>query len=88
VGYRSLEDLLQSVGNPVKVLRNSETGPYVYPVVPSEFSHRFCLVETMAKTIVEAVATEPRVMWASVRVGKTKALKQARSVNAMIDWTR
>jgi syringate O-demethylase len=39
VGYQSLEDLLQAAGNPVKLLRNSQTGPYVYPVVPSEFSN-------------------------------------------------
>src|SRR5690348_11147477 len=39
VSYKSLEDLLQSVGNPVTLLRNSQTGPYVYPVVPSEFSN-------------------------------------------------
>jgi vanillate/3-O-methylgallate O-demethylase len=35
----SLEDLLKSVGNPVKMLRNSQLGAYVYPVVPSEFSN-------------------------------------------------
>ncbi len=39
VGHKSLEDLLQATGNPVKLLRNSQTGPYVYPVVPSEFSN-------------------------------------------------
>ena len=36
---KSLEDLLQEVGNPVKLLRNSQTGPYVYPVVASEYSN-------------------------------------------------
>ena len=36
---KSLEDLLQSAGNPVDLLRNSQTGPYVYPVVPPEFSN-------------------------------------------------
>ncbi len=36
---RSLEDLLASAGNPVKLLRNSQTGPYVYPVVPPEYSN-------------------------------------------------
>lgn len=36
---RSLEDLLQSVANPVDLLRNSQTGAYVYPVVPPEFSN-------------------------------------------------
>jgi glycine cleavage system aminomethyltransferase T len=39
VGHKTLEDLLQATGNPVKLLRNSQTGPYVYPVVPSEFSN-------------------------------------------------
>jgi syringate O-demethylase len=39
VSHKSLEELLQAVGNPVKLLRNSQTGPYVYPVVPSEFSN-------------------------------------------------
>jgi glycine cleavage system aminomethyltransferase T len=39
VSHRSLEDLLAAVGNPVKLLRNSQTGPYVYPVVPPEYSN-------------------------------------------------
>lgn len=36
---KSLEDLLQATGNPVTLLRNSQTGPYVYPVVPPEYSN-------------------------------------------------
>jgi glycine cleavage system aminomethyltransferase T len=39
VSYQSLEALLEAVGNPVTLLRNSQTGPYVYPVVPAEFSN-------------------------------------------------
>ena len=39
MSHQSLEDLLQSVGNPVKLLRESQTGPYIYPVVPSEYSN-------------------------------------------------
>ena len=35
----SLEDAIAAAGNPVKMLRNSPLGPYVYPVVPSEFSN-------------------------------------------------
>jgi vanillate/3-O-methylgallate O-demethylase len=35
----SLETLLASAGNPVTMLRNSQLGAYVYPVVPSEFSN-------------------------------------------------
>ena len=36
---QSLENLLQTAGNPVKMLRNSQLGAYVYPVVPSEYSN-------------------------------------------------
>jgi vanillate/3-O-methylgallate O-demethylase len=36
---RSLEDLLQTVKNPVDMLRNSQIGAYVYPVVPAEYSN-------------------------------------------------
>jgi vanillate/3-O-methylgallate O-demethylase len=36
---KSLEDKLQSSGNPVTMLRNSQIGAYVYPVVPSEYSN-------------------------------------------------
>ncbi len=39
MSYKSLEQLLQEVGNPVTLLRNSQTGPYVYPVVPPEYSN-------------------------------------------------
>ena len=36
---KSLEDLLQTIGNPVTMLRNSRIGAYVYPVVPAEYSN-------------------------------------------------
>lgn len=35
----NLEQLLRTAGNPVKLLRNSQIGSYIYPVVPSEFSN-------------------------------------------------
>jgi syringate O-demethylase len=35
----NLESLLRASGNAVKLLRNSQSGPYVYPVVPAEFSN-------------------------------------------------
>ncbi|MEE8406257.1 MAG: aminomethyl transferase family protein, partial [Acidimicrobiia bacterium] len=35
----SLEDVLQSAGNTVDMLRNSQIGAYVYPVVAPEFSN-------------------------------------------------
>ena len=34
---KSLEDVLKSAGNPVHMLRNSQIGAYVYPVVAPEF---------------------------------------------------
>src|SRR6476619_6528015 len=36
---QSLEDLLQKSGNPANMLRNSQIGAYVYPVVPAEYSN-------------------------------------------------
>jgi len=39
MSYRSLEEVLQTVGSPVSLLRNSQIGPYAFPVVRSEFSN-------------------------------------------------
>jgi len=39
MNYKNLEDLLQASDNPVSLLRNSQIGAYVYPVVPGEFSN-------------------------------------------------
>ncbi len=36
---KNLEEVLRAAGNPVELLRNSQIGAYVYPVVPSEFSN-------------------------------------------------
>nr|MBP6853617.1 hypothetical protein [Rhodoferax sp.] len=36
---RSLEDALSAAANPVHMLRQSQIGAYVYPVVPSEFTN-------------------------------------------------
>src|SRR6202162_2375672 len=36
---QSLEDLLKTVGNPANMLRNSQIGAYVYPVVPAEYTN-------------------------------------------------
>jgi vanillate/3-O-methylgallate O-demethylase len=35
----SLETVLKAAGNPVTMLRNSQLGAYVYPVVPNEFTN-------------------------------------------------
>ncbi len=37
--YENLEHALQSVGNPVQMLRNSQIGPYAFPVVRHEFTN-------------------------------------------------
>lgn len=37
--HKSLEDLLQTAGNAVDMLRNSQIGAYVYPVVPGEYTN-------------------------------------------------
>lgn len=39
MGNRSLEDVLRSEANPVNMLRNSQIGAYVYPVVTPEFTN-------------------------------------------------
>jgi len=36
---KNLQSLLESAGNPVNMLRNSQIGAYIYPVVPAEFSN-------------------------------------------------
>ena len=36
---KNLEELLQSVTNPVDLLRNQQTGPNVYPGVPAEYTN-------------------------------------------------
>jgi vanillate/3-O-methylgallate O-demethylase len=36
---KSLQDVLDASGNPVELLRNSQIGAYIYPVVPYEFSN-------------------------------------------------
>src|ERR1700733_7943143 len=36
---KNLQELLDSAGNTVELLRNSQLGAYIYPVVPSEFTN-------------------------------------------------
>src|SRR6478672_3072104 len=37
--HKTLEEALQAAGNPVRMLRNSQIGPYAFPVVRSEFTN-------------------------------------------------
>ena len=39
MAYQNLEEALQAVGNPVTLLRNSQIGPYAFPVVRHEFTN-------------------------------------------------
>jgi len=39
MSYKNLEEALQAAKNPVEMLRNSQIGAYVYPVVASEFTN-------------------------------------------------
>jgi glycine cleavage system aminomethyltransferase T len=36
---QNLEQALQTIGSPVELLRNSQTGPYAFPVVRAEFTN-------------------------------------------------
>lgn len=49
--YRSLEDKIQSIGNPVDMLRNAQTGPYVFPI-QSEYTNWRDEQESWRKTAV------------------------------------
>src|SRR5215472_19080672 len=39
MSHQGLEDRLRAAGNAVNMLRNSQIGAYVYPVVPGEYSN-------------------------------------------------
>jgi syringate O-demethylase len=49
---RSLEDLIQTAGNPVDMLRNLRTGPNPYPGIPAEFTNWRDEQESWQKTAV------------------------------------
>ena len=39
MSYENLEEALRAAKSPVDMLRNSQIGPYAFPVVPSEFTN-------------------------------------------------
>ena len=39
MAYKNLEEALQAAGSPVKLLRDSQIGPYAFPVVRTEFTN-------------------------------------------------
>ncbi|MBO0765861.1 MAG: aminomethyltransferase family protein [Hyphomicrobiaceae bacterium] len=52
MAYNNLEEKLQAVGNPVSMMRNSQIGAYVYPVVAPEFTNWRDEQAAWAKTCV------------------------------------
>ena len=50
--FRSLEDVIQAVGDPVALLRNLQSGPNVYPGVPPEFTNWRDETQAWQKTCV------------------------------------
>ena len=39
MAHKNLEDAIRAAKGPVKMLRDSQIGPYAFPVVPSEFTN-------------------------------------------------
>jgi glycine cleavage system aminomethyltransferase T len=39
MSYKSLEEALRAAGSPVDMLRNAQTPPYIYPVIPPEYTN-------------------------------------------------
>jgi len=39
MAHNNLEDAIRAAKSPVKMLRNSQIGPYAFPVVPSDFTN-------------------------------------------------
>ena len=39
MAHKNLEDAIRAAKSPVEMLRNSQIGPYAFPVVPSEFTN-------------------------------------------------
>jgi vanillate/3-O-methylgallate O-demethylase len=82
----SLESLLQRSGNTVELLRNSQVGAYVYPVVPSEFSNWRSEQVGWQKT---AVLYDQSHHMSEVTIGGPDALKLASqlAINSFAGFT-
>jgi glycine cleavage system aminomethyltransferase T len=71
MAVKNLEELLHSVGGPVKLLRNSQTGPNVYPVVPPEYTNwrdeqqawqKACVVYNQSYHMTDMYVEGPRAL--------------------------
>jgi len=52
MAHKNLQEVLDAAGNTVDLLRNSQLGTYIYPVVPSEFSNWQTEVRAWRETAV------------------------------------
>ena len=52
MSQKSLEDVLQAAGDPVRLLRNLQTGPNAYPGVPPEYTNWRDETQAWQKTCV------------------------------------
>src|SRR5271157_1315811 len=57
-------------------------------VLEATQGRRFRLIEALAKTILDAVKGDSRILRVAVVVRKPRALRAARSVSALADWCR
>ena len=83
---RSLEDKIQSIGNPVDMLRNASAGPYQFPV-QSEFSNWRDEQEAWRRT---AVLFDQSFHMTDLHVQgpDTRRLVESLTVNSATNWRR
>src|SRR5882724_11255763 len=79
--FKNLEDILNAAGGAVSLLRSSSTGPYVFPVVPPEFTNwrdeqrawqNTCALLDMSYHMTDLYLKGPDVMALLTKVGCNK----------------
>ncbi len=86
MSYRNLEEKLRATGDIVGMLRNAQTPPYIYPVVPPEYSNwrdeqqawqKSCVFFNQSYHMMEAYLEGPDTVKLLTRLG----------VNSMASFT-
>jgi vanillate/3-O-methylgallate O-demethylase len=76
--FKNLEDILNAARGAVSLLRSSSTGPYVFPVVPPEFTNwhdeqrawqNTCALLDMSYHVTDLYLKGPDVMALLTKVG-------------------
>jgi vanillate/3-O-methylgallate O-demethylase len=93
MSHENLEQLLQAAGNPVRLLRNSQIGPYAFPVVRHEFTnwrdeqrawHETCALFDQSHHMTDLYVTGPDALKVLSDLGvnsfKTFAVDQAKQI--------